>query len=112
MVRSTDLFLCFFALTDRSSFERKKKDLTKLPGPRSLAEVKHFGGKANVSITQEKVALGHNINSFGIVIQGLYDKLAKANDDTVKITRLLAEAYSREAETFKELSMAYASIEV
>lgn len=112
LVRSIDFFVAFFSVGDRGAFERKKKEVSKLPNPRVPQEVKHFGGKVNVAVTEEKVVTGKNIASFAPLCQSLYDKLIKANEDTVKIMRVLAEAFNREADIYKDLAYAYASIEV
>ncbi len=99
-------------MTDRTHFEKKKKEVAKLPSPKFPPDIKHPNGKTNVGITPEKVAAGKNIQAFTTVCQGLYDKLMKANEDTVKIMRVLAEAFGREAEIYKELTLAYASVDV
>ncbi len=112
MVRSVEFFTAFFSVVDRGVFEKCKKEVAKLSTPRVPLGVKHMGGKANVSVTAEKVAAGKNISTFSILCQGLYDKLMKANDDTVKIMRVLSEAYNREADIYKDLACAYASIDV
>ena len=112
MVRSIDFFVMFFSLPDRQAFEKRKKEIAKIPAPKVPQDIKHFGGKANVSVTAEKANLGRNIVTYGPLCQSLYEKLIKANEDTVKIMRVLAEAYSHEAEIYKDLSLVHASIEV
>ena len=112
MVRSVEFFVTFFSLADRAAFERKKKDVNKLPTPRGPQEIKHFGGKASISITNDKANLGKNIWTFGPLCQALHEKIIKADEETVKIMRLLSEALIREVELYKDLSLAYASIEV
>jgi hypothetical protein len=112
MVRSVDFFVMFFSLADRPAFEKKKKDINKLQAPKGPADIKHYGGKVDVSITNEKISVGRNIASFGPICQTLYEKVIKADEDTVKIMRVLSEAFHREADLYKDLACTYASIEV
>ena len=112
MLRSVEFFIAFFSLTDRALFEKKKKEVAKLPTPKNPTEVRHLGAKAIVSLTPDKTNSGRNIQSFSTICQGLYEKLIRANDDTVKVMRVLGDALEREADIYKELTVAYASIDV
>lgn len=112
MIRTSDLFLFFFSVTDKNVFEKKKKDITKFPAPKDITDVKHFDGKANVAVTKETITAGRAISSYVPLCQGLYDKLMKANEDTVKIMKVLVEAFNREAEIYRDLTLANASIDV
>lgn len=111
-MRSSDLFLYFFSVTDKVLFEKKKKDISKLPAPKDIYEVKHFEGKSAVSVTAERITTGKNITSYVPTTQILYDKLMKANDDTVKIMRVLVDAFNREADIYKDLTLANSAIGV
>jgi len=112
MVRTIDFFAFFFAITDKSLFEKKKKEITKQLAPKSIPEIKHLGGKVSVGVTPDKANQAKNIAQFSTICQGLYDKLMKANEDTAKIMKVLGDAFAREADIYKELTLAYASIEV
>jgi hypothetical protein len=112
MIRSTDLFTFFFSIPDKPSYDKKKKEIGKWHAPKTIFEIKHFEGKAGVSVTAESVIAGKNISAFVPHVITLYDKLMKANEDTVRVMKVLVEAVNREAEIYKELSLAHASVDV
>jgi len=112
VLKSSDIFIAFFSIPDKPTFEKKKKEICKRQGPKTILDIPHFEGKANVAISSGKVNLAHNIANYVPNCQTLYDKLIKANEDTVKAMRLLAESYIREAEICKELSLSHATIQV
>lgn len=111
-LRSADFFSTFFSLKEKSAFEKSKKEISKLPSPKDVPEIKHFDGIAQVGVSAEKVLASRNISSYVPNCQSLYDKLAKANEETVKAMRFLEEAFIREADVFRELSLAHAAIQV
>lgn len=112
MLRSVDFFCAFFSITEKSTFEKKKKEISKLPSPKDVLEIRHLGGQTAVGVTAEKVLAERGISSWVPTCQGLYDKLIKANDETVKIMRALVESYNKQSEIYKELALAHSSIEV
>ncbi len=112
MLRSFELFIWFFSATDRGAFEKKRKELTKIAPAKTVLDIKHFGAKANVSVTAEKVVASQKIANFVPLCQTVYDKLAKATEDRIKVMRVLSEAYAREADIYRELALAHATVNV
>jgi hypothetical protein len=112
LLRSFEIFSWFFSAADRPTFEKKKKELGKLPGPKSLLDVKHLAGVAQVGIAPDKIATSQRIGQFIPQCQGLYDQMMKATEDRIRIMRVLSEAYAREADIYKELALAHTAINV
>jgi hypothetical protein len=44
VLKSTDLLYSFLNIPDYQTFEKKKKEITKIPAPQTVEEIKHFGG--------------------------------------------------------------------
>jgi hypothetical protein len=112
MLRSVSFFIAFLSMADNKAFEKKKKDLVKVPSPKDPQDIGHLGGQTSVGVTAEKVLAQRGISSWVPSCQGLYDKLIKANEETVKIMRALVESYNKQSEIYKELALSHASIEV
>jgi hypothetical protein len=112
VVRSLDFVILFFSMHDKGKYEKMRKMMDKLPIPKNVSEIKHFEGKATVSITPEKTLLSKNLQLFTNNAQGLYEKAMRANEDTVRVMQVLITAFERETEAYKELAQAYALIGV
>lgn len=112
MVKSIDFFIMFLSMTDKNEFEKKKKQIVKISDPKKLEEIKHLEGRAIVKVDSGKSILGRTILQFSTGIQTLFEKLMKANDDTVKAMKLTELAFEYEAQAYKELTAAYSSINV
>ncbi len=113
MLRATDISVMFLSLTgDRNQFEHKSKQISKLPAPKTVSEIKHFGGKAKVELTQEAVTLSNNVLGFVPAAQSLYERMIRAMGDTGKVFSLLSDIMNRNAALFKESAVAHEKIDV
>eukprot|EP00826_Nyctotherus_ovalis_P018568 TRINITY_DN1556_c0_g2_i2.p2 TRINITY_DN1556_c0_g2~~TRINITY_DN1556_c0_g2_i2.p2 ORF type:complete len:158 (-),score=50.98 TRINITY_DN1556_c0_g2_i2:685-1158(-) len=101
----------FFSLQDKGQFEKVRRAVEKTVAPRNLTEIKHFDGKISVDVTAEKVSAGKSLQTFSSNAQALLEKAIRANEDTVRVMQILITAFEREAEAYKELAQAYASVE-
>lgn len=102
----------FFSIADRVAFEKRKKEISKLPSPKNIYEIKQFGGVAHVGVNPEKVNFARYLGAYVPACQILYEKLQLATSDVAKVMRTLSDAFGREGEIFKELAMAHATIDV
>lgn len=112
MLHSLDFFVAFYSISDNNNFEKIKKSIEKIPTPKSLQEIPHYEGKAQVGMNNEKQTLGRNLIIFSNTAQAAIEKVMKANEDTVRVMQILVNAFERQSEAYKELTALYTSIEV
>lgn len=111
-LRSSEILEIFLSMTDKKGFDAKKKLIRKQPGPKTVAEMKHLGGKFNNELSTHKLKLSRRIASYIQNGPGLYQQLMSNIETTTKVISLLSDCFSKNAEIFKKLGMAYADIEV
>jgi len=112
VTRSTSLFIDFISISDKTTFEKNKSKVSKLPKPKSLADTFNLNGKVMVGVTSEKANSGDCIDAFSKIAPDLYNHIMKANKVTVNLMEKLAIALKDEANAYKELASLYLSIDV
>ena len=111
-LRSSEIFYLFFSLAQKTQFDSKKKDITKLPAPKTVFEMKHLKGKADAEVNEHKIRLCRNIGVYSQGGQNLYIQLLASTNNTVKVMQLLSDSLARNADLFKQVGLAHAMIEV
>lgn len=111
LLRSSDIFRFFFSTIQKPQFDARKKELTKIPAPKNILEHKHFKGVAQTGLSDKKLDVARNIGLYTQACQNLYAKIIVATDDTVKLIKLVSDAFARNAELFKEIAAIHSEIE-
>ncbi len=111
-LRSSDVFYCFFSLPQKPQFESRKKEMTKWPAPKSLLDLKHLTGKVQIGMSERKLKLAKNVNSYTLSCQSLYSQLLVATDSTTKVMMLLSDSLARNADLYKQFALLHAGVEV
>ena len=112
-LRSCEIFSFFVSTVQQAQFDGRKKEIAaKLPSPQSVRDIRQLRGNAVVGLSDHKAGLARNVGAYTGSCSTLYSQLLFANDDTVKIMRLLADALARNADLYRQLAIAHANIEV
>jgi len=110
-LRSSEVFYYFVSMAQRLQFDAKKKELNKVPAPKTIFDTKNLGGKAANEVSDRKIRLAKNIGSYIQNTQNLYTQLAVATDSTVKVIQLLSDCLARNADLYRQFSLNHANIE-
>lgn len=110
--RSSEIFQAFISTSDEKKFEAMKKQIKKMPAPKSLADLRLLGGKFNCDMEIRKMQLSNNIAQYVKQTQPLYKELADAICATTSTMLLLSDAFAKNAEIVKDLIFVHANIEV
>lgn len=111
LIKSSELFEIFFSY-GKDKFYQKKKELTKLPEVKSLVDLLHFDGKAEINVTAGKVSFAKSFGNYLSQGATIFAKLQTTDQEIAKHLDSLSVLVKREADLFKELALACAQLEV
>lgn len=109
--KSTNEVFAFLS-AGKESFERTKAEIAKTDYPKDVSEIPHVEGKADITITDQKIALSANVSKFCVETAALYERLKGSNKKVAEAMGNLSSLLAERADIFKALSITNASIKV